>query len=169
MKKIKNKMTTCKGCGRHPKQISSSSEIYFCQHCVQDNGNYFRYKNGYPLIKPLKKIKSGDIVLGANGKPYIVIQFDYEKNEDKFYQCKQFFGTEAIEVKGDYFFYKKIKIRESKKIRAMIDNNINTLYLTYNENVKLSCLDCAHREGNNCLKKNISLLTCDANNCDYYC
>ena len=141
MKKIKNKMTTCKGCGRHPKQISSSSEIYFCQHCVQDNGNYFRYKNGYPLIKPLKKIKSG----------------------------KQFFGTEAIEVKGDYFFYKKIKIRESKKIRAMIDNNINTLYLTYNENVKLSCLDCAHREGNNCLKKNISLLTCDANNCDYYC
>lgn len=168
MKKNKNQTTTCLGCGRHPKLIANVNGFYFCTHCIQENGNYYRYKNNHSLIKPLKKIKDGDLVLGANGKPYLIVKFDFELNEDKFYQCKQFFNKEEDELKGDYFFIRKLKIREAKKIRKLVENKINTLYLTYDKNTQLSCLDCIHRKGNNCIKKNTSLLFCDANKCDYF-
>ncbi|MCM1260564.1 MAG: hypothetical protein NC222_06375 [Staphylococcus sp.] len=168
MKKIKNKLTACLGCGRHPKQVSDKSIAYFCSHCVHENGNYNRYRNGQELIKPLKNIKENDILLGANGKPYLVIKFSNELEEDKFYLCQQFFGKEEYQFCGDYFFVKKLKIRESKKIRKMIEDNINTYYLTFNNEIKLSCLDCGNRKGNYCIKTGKNLIFCEANNCSFY-
>lgn len=168
MKKNKNKLIPCTGCGRHVKQVEETSKAYFCIHCIQENGNYNRYRNNYDLIKPLKNIKDGDIVLGANGKPYSIIKFDSEIDEDKFYQCTQFFGKEECEIRGDYFFVRKLKIRESKKIRKMVEERINTIYLTYDKEIELSCLDCVNRKGNNCTINNKSLLFCDANKCDNY-
>lgn len=168
MKQIKNKLTSCLGCGRHPKQVSDKSIAYFCTHCVHENGNYNRYKNKQELIKPLKYIKEEDIVLGANGKPYLVVKFENEIEKDKFFLCQQFFGKEEYQVCGDYFFVRKLKIREAKKIRKMVDSNVNTYYLTLGEKIKVSCLECSNRKGNYCSKTGKNLLFCEADSCSYY-
>lgn len=157
---------TCAGCGKYPKQVSESCINYFCNHCLE-NGNYNRFKNKQPLIKLLKNIKKEDIVLGANGRPYSIIDFQYVLGENKYYLCQDFLGTNNYSL-GDYFFVRKLKIREAKKIKKLIECGENTLHFTYEQNVKISCLDCLFRNQNNCDKFKKSLIYCDPETCKFY-
>lgn len=162
----------CTGCGRHEKEVLEETTWYFCNHCVQDNNNYGRFKAGLPLIKPVEKLKVGDTVIDSNGKPYLIIRESRTNNEDKWFICKELFGKgEEIEM-GDYMFYKKTGKRELNKINKAIDSGDNLSSFVTNYEDKQSCLQCknANKECLRCTKKDISLLDSEADSltCEFF-
>lgn len=96
----------CTGCGRHARYVDSEVTARFCNNCFTRTGNYLRYEKGLELIKPLEGIRVKDIVLGADGKKYIITGREDVSGEDKYYYCKEV-GTKDTVVLGDYFFVRK--------------------------------------------------------------
>lgn len=166
------KRIKCTGCGRHEREVPEESNWYFCNHCVSMNNNYGRFKAGLPLIKPLEKIKEGDTIIDACGKPYLIIKESYKLGEDTWYICKEMFGKENEVELGDFTFYKKTGKREINKINKVINSGNNSFEFTTNYENKQTCLECKFCDRNliKCLKKDASLLSkdCEANNCDFY-
>lgn len=177
MKKIKKFLTNkrklkCFGCGRHEKEVSAEVELYFCNHCIVNNGNYGRYQSGLEMVKPITNLKPNDIVLDASGKPYYILAKSYIAGEDTYYFCEQLYGKHDIVELGDFCFYKKTGKREVNKINKTVDNGGSFSEFTVNFGSKNSCLNCkfVNKNTNTCDKKGLSLLDekIDPNTCEFY-
>lgn len=98
----------CDGCGRHKRFVREDVKAYFCSHCFTMNGNYNRYKAGIPTFKPLEGIRVKDILIGADGLEYKVLNRGEHLGEDTFYPVVRM-GDKKKEVifLGDFFFVRK--------------------------------------------------------------
>ena len=106
-KKSGDSLMPCTGCGRHAAPVDESVKARFCNNCFTVNGNYFRYKAGLEMVKPLKDIRVKDIVLGCDGEQYKIMGKAEVFKEDKYYPCKRLRDKKEL-VLGDFFFQEKL-------------------------------------------------------------
>ena len=166
------KKLKCAGCGRHEKEVSADTNLWFCTHCVIDNNNYNRFQNGLPLVKPIPNLKANDIVLDSKGQPYLLLKKSYVSGEDTYFFCEQLFGKHETVELGDFCFYKKTGKREVNKINKAVDNGGKFSEFVKESSNRQSCLHCKfmNKLSNECDKLRLSLLDTKINpaTCEHY-
>lgn len=93
----------CACCGRYEKVVDKNVIDWYCSDCSFGNGNYFRKKLGWKIIKPVEKVRKGTVVSSVFGKDYKILDFGYKYDNTTYYYAVPVNAKDGIpEFIGDH-------------------------------------------------------------------